>query len=273
MRKLWGGVMIAVAVFFLALIVKGAVAMPGTQGQLNGAAFVEDGRILPENEGRLVIVCGVPETRQNARDDELGITLPSACAARYVEVLTAHAGGSKGSMKWEPVTGISSDWLRQRQLFGSVYFGEFEIDEGLLTGVSAGKEVALSAFDTGEVRALEAHNITTVEKGGVVYFSEAPESCFAGSLRELDYGEYEGLRRVHYRVWDASASGSCAVVGIQRGGRLVKDEALDAAAFYENVHSKGDVVRQSSLYTILGMAFAALVCALLIFFGVRKIRE
>ncbi len=272
MRKLVGIIMIAIALFFLALIGKSAFTLPATQKQLKEAVFVEGGSLLPENEGKLVVVFGSLEASSNARDDDLGLTLPSPVAVRYVEQFTIREDGSGWKASWDPITENSTEWLKQARLYGDLRFGDYELSEELLRGFPAGRELARSLLDADEVSALEEY-VDVIESGGVLYFSEAPAFCFGnGKLTALDL-DYSGLRRVHYKYLEQKSGDAYAVAGIQRGSRLVRDESLDASPVFEGARTPEDVIRQNGTGTILGMALAAVACLLLIFFGVRRVRE
>ena len=267
MRKIGGIAMILIAVCFLALIVKAIVQLPESEQQLRDAVFVEDGVIHPENEGKRVIVFGEPVGEENARDDELSLTLPGAVAVRYVEAFAVHGVGEDREKDWTPLTETSTDWLKQRRLYGRVRLGEFEVDNELLLSFPAGRELTLQQLDADEVKALEAH-VETVEAMGVLYFSEAPLSCFSGgSANDFDL-DYEGYRRVHYRYMELKPGETCAVVGLQQGNRLVKDPDLGGNAYYENARSQEDVVHKSSMSTILGMVIVGIICLALIALGV-----
>jgi hypothetical protein len=180
------------------------------------------------------------------------------------------SSGWKGS--WDPITENSTEWLKQARLYGDLCFGDYELSEELLRGFPAGRELARSLLDADEVSALEEY-VDVIESGGVLYFSEAPAFCFGnGKLTALDL-DYSGLRRVHYKYLEQKSGDAYAVAGIQRGSRLVRDESLDASPVFEGARTPEDVIRQNGTGTILGMALAAVACLLLIFFGVRRVRE
>ena len=150
--------------------------------------------------------------------------------------------------------------------------GEFIVSERLLRSFPAGRELTLSLLDPDEVAALEDYVRVTVS-GGVLYFTEAPDSCFSSGAADNWDLDYEGLRRVHYRYLDVGPEDVFAVAGIQQGSQLVWDEGLDTNPVYENARSKADVVRQTNLFTILGMALVGVPCAVLLFFGVRRLKD
>jgi|GEM_PF-2137619 len=272
LRRLGGCAMIVIALFFLVVIAKGIFTLPRTQEQLKEAAFIEDGVVRPENEGRLVIVLSTLEAAENARDDELGLTLPSPIAIRYVEKFVVRDDGEDWVKAWDPIDEFSTDWLKRRPLFGRASLGDFEVAEELLRSFPCGRELSPSLLDPEELATLEDY-VDALTVNGVFYLSEAPQACFTDGRASELYFDYEGLRRVHYRYLDLQPGDTFAVVGLQKGNRLVKDPDLDTNPVFTSARSRSDVIRQNSLFTILGMALVGIVCILLIVFGIRRVIE
>ena len=175
LRKIGGGLMVAVALFFLVVIVKGIVTLPGTQRQLSEAVFITDGVVRPENEGRLVIVCSTLSAAENARDELLSLEMPSPIAVRYVESFSVGDDGENWVGSWDPIDWQSGEWLKRAHLFGRAAMGEFSVSEELLVSFPAGRELSLSQLDPDEVDAL-TQVVDALVYDGVLYFTEAPAS-------------------------------------------------------------------------------------------------
>lgn len=56
------------------------------------ATYVEDAKVLPENEGKLVAISGHPEVLEMAEDPEIGVSFPSPFVTRVVDQLTYDSG-------------------------------------------------------------------------------------------------------------------------------------------------------------------------------------
>ena len=272
MRKITGLIMVVIALFFLFLIGKGLFSLPKTNGQLAEAVFIEDGIVRPENEGKLVIVMSSLDVASNAYDDELGLSLPSPVAIRFVEEFAVTGEKDDWQKTWNPVSESSKDWLKRKSILGEAAMGEFSVSERLLRCFPAGRELSLSQLDPDEVAALEEYVRATVSDG-VLYFTEAPDACFYSGPADEFYFDYEGLRRVHYRYLDLDPDDTFAVAGIQQGNQIAWADDLDTHPVYEDAHSKADVILQTNLYTILGMLLVGIVCVALLFIGVWWLKE
>ena len=137
-------ILIVLGVALLALGVKGLMDIPGQQAMLNAAVYLDEPVVLPENEGKLVIIHGKPEMTAPAYDEELGLTLNAIKAYRYDEeyklkssekLLYKYGWVSKGS----------------KGIVGTASLGEFALDEKTLNGFAADSEY--EDFDMAEVSA------------------------------------------------------------------------------------------------------------------------
>ena len=64
-------ILIVLGVALIALGIKGLMDIPGQQAALDIAVYLDEPVVLPENEGKLVIIHGVPEMTAPAYDEEL----------------------------------------------------------------------------------------------------------------------------------------------------------------------------------------------------------
>lgn len=268
MRKLLSVLLAAIALFLAIAVVKGAVSLPNAQKRLRRAGFVNDGELHPEYEGRLVIVSDDLTSDSNARDEELGITLPSPCAIRYVEVLTEQTDAEGNPrLVWEPVGRDDNDRLREKMLADNLLIGAYRVDDALLEALSPGREVSLRLLDSGEVRALGDRGFYTVERGGVTYFSEAPFSSFDQKTADTTYA---GARRIHYRMIDPDTGLRCCIAGISVNGTLLRDETLDTRPVFDGALTRGDVLNQNIFSTTIGMIITLILCLALLYYAARN---
>ncbi len=271
MRKLIGLVLAAIAVFFIIVIGRGIVSLPETQQKLKDAPFIDDGQLHSEYDGRLVIVSGRLQALHNAYDDELGITLPSPCVVRYVEMLTDGVDEDGYScLVWTPVRKSNTEeWLKERVFASGLHLGAYQIDESLLQLLVPGKDADRSLFDPDEVQALMTHSIKPIEYLGVYYLSEAPASCFDQYVYD---DTYRYFRRVHYRIMEPDTELLYSIAGTANDGILTRDGDLDTRPIFEGVGTKDDVVRQNGTFSVLGMVLVGVICVILLLVGLAKFR-
>ena len=84
MGKKKGIIMIAAGAIVLAVGIQLFVSAPERTGQIESAMYLENGQVLPENDGKLVIVSGKLEAELPLEDSVTGIKLPSPVASRNV---------------------------------------------------------------------------------------------------------------------------------------------------------------------------------------------
>lgn len=102
------------------------------------AIFVEDGKVLPENEGKLVAVSGSPVMIEGAHDEQIGVDFPSPSVYRAVELvkysfLDSMGDGDRSGYRIRRIyQEDAKDGLDTRTIVGRVGLGEFELDEDLI---------------------------------------------------------------------------------------------------------------------------------------------
>jgi hypothetical protein len=76
MAKKIGGIILIVCALFTAFLgIKAAGNAPGNQEIIKDAVYVADGKVLPENEGKVVIVNGTLDAPLPFIDEQTGIEL------------------------------------------------------------------------------------------------------------------------------------------------------------------------------------------------------
>ena len=102
--------------------------IPGQQAALDTAVYLDEPVVLPENEGKLVIIHGVPEMTAPAYDEELGLTINTIKAYRYAEEYKL-ISSEKLLYKYNWVSRGS------KGIVGKASVGEFALDEKTLNGL------------------------------------------------------------------------------------------------------------------------------------------
>lgn len=121
-------ILIVLGVALIALGVKGLMDIPGQQAALDAAVYLDEPVVLPENEGKLVIIHGVPEMTAPAYDEELGLTINTIKAYRYAEEYKL-ISSEKLLYKYNWVSRGS------KGIVGEASLGGFALDEKTLSGL------------------------------------------------------------------------------------------------------------------------------------------
>jgi len=85
MKNIGKIILLVLGIALIALGIKNFADLPGQSDVLEAAVDLGEAVILPENEGKMVIIHGKPEMTAPAYDEELGLTLDTIKAYRYAE--------------------------------------------------------------------------------------------------------------------------------------------------------------------------------------------
>ena len=270
MKNIGKIVLLVLGVALIALSAKALMEVPGQQAALESAVYLDEAVVLPENEGKLVIIHGTPEMIAPAYDAELKITINSIKAYRYKDTYK-QTGYTDEERKWEWVSG------GQTSLVGEAKIGEFELDEGILIAFPA--ESDYTDFDAAEVRdyvltykSVALGEVVVLPDGGyyadtnVTYVGDSYIS-WLGANAEAE--RLEGKTAYRYKYYNPDKNGEHTVVGVQQGSRLVKDESIGAMV-RNGVLTKEQMLSSNKGGIIGGAAAFAVLGAVLVFLGVRK---
>lgn len=234
--------------------------------------------MLPENEGKLVIIHGKPEMTAPAYDEELGITLNTIKAYHYDEEYK-QTSREKGVFKY--------GWVSrgQKGIAGEASVGEFALDEKTINGLAADSEY--EDFDMAEIGAkgyVVGRGKTTegawtdrwwVIVDGTYYydsFEYSNDLSIPHVMRETDRNiaqEREGAKANTYKVYTGLLSEEVTVAGIQQGTSLVVDETLGAVVRNGGV-SKEEVLSSNTNSLMGGSIVFILLGVVLGIPGLRK---
>ena len=270
MMKIGRILLIVLSIALIALSVKGLMDIPGQQTILESAVYLDEPTVLPENEGKLVIIHGVPEMIAPAYDAELKLTIDSIKAYRYKETYK-QTSSTDEERKWEWVTGT------QTSLVGEARIGEFELDAYILIAFPA--ESDFTDFDAAETRnyvltykSLATGEVVVLPDGG--YYADTNVTYVGDSYFNWLGANYvadqlEGKSAYRYKYYNPEKNAEHTIAGIQQGSRLVKDETLGAMV-RNGVLTKEQMLSSNKGGIIGGAVVFAVLGAVLVFLGVRK---
>ena len=235
-KKIVGIILIVCALFTAFLGIKAAGNAPGNQEIIKDAVYVADGKVLPENEGKVVIVNGTLEAPLPFVDDETGIELDSIVAYRRVEKARVVLGGDdeKDTWSWDATLNENDFGGSKKLVAPGVTLGEFEVAEILMQPVPTFGE--LDEFYIGEDYDVEWYifeddgmdylyqlEYMPLEDGTVYYDSFLDDNLTSKQKNE-------GTLRVRYDVVEDGTSMDYTIIGLQRNGKLEEVEELDLTA-------------------------------------------
>lgn len=237
MAKKIGGIILIVCALFTAFLgIKAAGNAPGNQEIIKDAVHVADGKVLPENEGKVVIVNGTLKAPLPFVDDETGIELDSIVAYRRVEKARVVLGGDdeKDTWSWDSTLNENDFGGSKKLVAPGVTLGEFEVAEILMQPVPTFGE--LDEFYIGEDYDVEWYifeddgmdylyqlEYMPLEDGTVYYDSFLDDNLTSKQKNE-------GTLRVRYDVVEDGTSMDYTIIGLQRNGKLEEVEELDLIA-------------------------------------------
>lgn len=271
-------ILIVLGVALIALGVKGLMDIPGQKAMLEAAVYLNEPVVLPENEGKLVIIHGKPEMTAPAYDEELGLTLDTIKAYRYAEEYK-QTSGEQLEYKYAWVS------KGQKSIMGKASVGEFALDEKTLVGLPADSEY--DGFDTAELAANDyvlgrgkTKEGAPTERWWVIvggkYYYDAFE--YSGKLdiphltREMNKEialEREGAKAYAYKVYTGAGEQEMTIAGIQQGNLLVADDTL-GPIMKDGVLSKEQVLSANQGGIMGGSVVFMLIGAVLAVLGLRK---
>jgi len=235
-KKIGGIILIVCALFTAFLGIKAAGNASVNQEIIKDAVYVADGKVLPENEGKIVIVNGTLEAPLPFVDEETGIELDSIVAYRHVEKARVVLGSDEKEDTWSWDSTLNeNDFGGSKKLVApGVTIGEFEVAEMLLQPVSTLGE--LTEFYIGEGYDVQWYIFE--EKGldylyqldympledGVVYYDTVTRDHTTSKQKN------EGTLRVRYDVVEEGTSMDYTIIGRQKNGKLEEVEELDLIA-------------------------------------------
>ncbi|MDO5311413.1 MAG: hypothetical protein Q4E94_05860 [Clostridia bacterium] len=230
MGKKKGIIMIAAGAIVLAVGIQTFVSAPERTGQIENAVYIENGQVLPENEGKLVIVSGKLEAELPLEDSVTGVKLPSPTASRNVQIYKHNTVDGETTWDWEPVAndyseegngGINTPSLVSSTLVAPTKIGDFNISEKFLVSL-----LRTENFKDYDYDVLTENGWNLFEgQDGVSYLSESeelPQKIIKEDTvtNKYKYGSYEGRTRIFYQTMASNDPLIYTFVGTQQGNDL-----------------------------------------------------
>lgn len=277
MKKIIGVILIIGGIFFASLAVKALVSAPQSYEKIRAAATIKDGKLTPENEGKLVVVSGTLKPAEQLQDTITGVKLPGVTAKRTVWTYKQDTGsGDEKVWDWHPENtdysekanfGINAEILTTTMLAAPTLLGEFKVESKLLNPLIRNTE-----FKQYDEKSLNA---------GWKVLSGGRESSYCVSkenwLPKKSTGTYsstgDGSQKVSYGIVSSDDPLEYTIVGVQKEGKLVEADDIDAVTTVKGImtaeefaeeNKKG--VRGGSIFGIIaGILLAVIGAGMMIF--------
>lgn len=277
MKKIIGVILIIGGLLFALLAVKALVSAPQSYEIIRAAPTLKDGRILPENEGKLVVVSGTLKPAEQLQDSITGVKLPGVTAKRTVWTYKQDSGSDDEKVwDWQPENtdysekanfGINAEILTSTMLAAPTLLGEFKVESKLLNPLIRNTE--FTQYDEESLNA------------GWRVLSGGKESRYCVSkeyyLPKKTTGMYSttgyGAQKVSYGIVSPDDPLEYTILGVQKGDTLIKSEEVDSVTTVKGImtadefteeYKKG--VRGGSIFGIIsGILLAVIGAGMMIF--------
>jgi hypothetical protein len=234
------------------------------------AVYLQDAKLVPANEGKIVIITGKPELIENAVDTDLGITFKSPFVHRIAEVYksvpitkkekeaSAKNRDKANVMKWEVVNSAAdkdADQYGTADFTGQVTVGDFTVSGVFMRNLS---RTEFTGFSNALAAQLGLQLQTDKDK---LYLTQAQVT------NEEDARRYQGKMRFNYTYIPVQEMKTYTFVGTQKGKELVFDKDGFRGEMYEGVLTKEEVMKKNESDSKMGNSIGYVCCALMIIGG------
>ena len=272
MKKIIGVILIIGGVLFASLAIKALFSAPKSEEQIRAAATIKDGRILPENEGKLVVVSGTLKAAEPLQDPITGVKLPGVTAKRTVWTYKQDSGsGDEKKWDWYPENtdysekanfGINAEILTTTMLAAPTLLGEFKVESKLLNPLMRTTE-----FKQYDEKSLNA---------GWKVLSGGRESSYCVSkenwLPKKTTGMYssagDGAQKISYGIVSPDDPLEYTILGVQKGDTLIKSEDVDSVTTFKGIMTADEFADENKKGVRGGSIFGIVAGILLAVIGV-----
>ena len=272
MKKIIGIILIIGGLLFAALAVKALMTAPQSYEKIRTAATIKDGKVIPENEGKLVVVSGTLKPAEQLQDPITGVKLPGVTAKRTVWTYKQDTGsGDEKVWDWYPENtdysekanfGINAEILTSTMLAAPTLLGEFKVESKLLNPLMRNTE-----FTQYDEQSLNA---------GWKVLSGGKESRYCVSkenwLPKKSTGMYSttgyGAQKISYGIVSPDDPLEYTIIGVQKGDTLIKSEDVDSVTTIKGIMTAQEFAEENKKGVRGGSIFGIVAGILLAIIGV-----
>ncbi len=271
MKKIIGVILIIGGILFASLAVKAIMSAPQTYERIRAAATIKDGRVIPENEGKLVVVSGTLKPAEQLQDPITGVKLPGVTAKRTVWTYERDTNSDDEQVwDWKPENtdysekgnfGINAEILTSTMLAAPTLLGEFKVESKLLNPLIRNTE--FTQYDEESL------------KDGWNLLSGGKESRYCVSkehwLPKKTTGMYSttgyGSQKISYGIVSPDDPLEYTIIGVQKGDTLIKSEDVDSVTTFKGIMTADEFADKSKKEARGGSIFGIVAGILLAVIG------
>ena len=275
MKKIIGVILIIGGLLFASLAIKALVSAPQSYEKIKAASTIKDGKLTPENEGKLVVVSGTLKPAEQLQDPITGVKLPGVTAKRTVWTYKQDTGsGDEKVWDWYPENtdysekanfGINAEILTSTMLAAPTLLGEFKVEGKLLNPLIRNTE-----FTQYDEKSLNA---------GWKVLSGGRESSYCVSkenwLPKKSTGTYSttgyGSQKISYGIVSPDDPLEYTILGVQKGDTLIKSEDVDSITTFKGIMTADEFADKSKKEARGGSIFGIVAGIALAVIGVGMI--
>lgn len=272
MKKIIGVILIIGGIFFALLAVKALVSAPQSYEKIRAAATIKDGKLTPENEGKLVVVSGTLKPAEQLQDPITGVKLPGVTAKRTVWTYERDTNSDDEQVwDWKPENtdysekanfGINAEILTSTMLAAPTLLGEFKVEGKLLNPLIRNTE--FTQYDEESLNA------------GWNVLSGGKESRYCVSkehwLPKKSTGMYSttgyGSQKISYGIVSPDDPLEYTIIGVQKGDTLIKSEDVDSVTTFKGIMTAEEFAEENKKGVRGGSIFGIVTGILLAVIGV-----
>ncbi len=272
MKKIIGVILIIGGIFFALLAVKALVSAPQSYEKIRAAATIKDGKLTPENEGKLVVVSGTLKPAEQLQDPITGVKLPGVTAKRTVWTYERDTNSDDEQVwDWKPENtdysekanfGINAEILTSTMLAAPTLLGEFKLESKLLNPLIRNTE--FTQYDKESL------------KDGWNVLSGGKESRYCVSkehwLPKKSTGMYSttgyGAQKISYGIVSPDDPLEYTIIGVQKGDTLIKSEDVDSVTTVKGIMTAEEFAEENKKGVRGGSIFGIITGILLAIIGV-----
>ena len=272
MKKIIGVILSIGGIFFASLAVKALMSSPQSYEKIRAAATIKDGKVIPENEGKLVVVSGTLKAAEPLQDPITGVKLPGVTAKRTVWTYERDTNSDDEQVwDWKPENtdysekancGINAEILTTTMLAAPTLLGEFKVEGKLLNPLIRNTE-----FTQYDEQSLNA---------GWKVLSGGKESRYCVSkenwLPKKSTGMYSttgyGAQKISYGIVSPDDPLEYTIIGVQKGDTLIKSEDVDSVTTVKGIMTAEEFAEENKKGVRDGSIFGIATGILLAIIGV-----
>ncbi len=256
---------------------KALFSVPKSTQLISNAITVEDGKVNPENEGKLVVVSGILKSDENIQDPLTGVKLPGIAARRVVWTY-GEFSYKDDEVVWdwmeqyidftdEKNNGINAESQISTILVAPSTLGEFNVDNSFLSELSFYDDFT----DYDEKSLKEGWIIHSNDKESKYSISKTEKLAKKEKLSKRITPLEAGMQKISYRILSPENTSEYTLIGIQKGDTLIQASNAVPVSIFEGILNAEEFAKKSDSSVKAGSIFGLVLGLLFIAGGIRKI--